>query len=250
MQIYTSVVSGIRLKEVKKRNLGFMISSTPDRMPGEECKGMKCALDNGAYISWRRGYPFFESIFMKTLEKCYKMSLDLDFIVVPDIVAGGMKSLDFSCSWLDRLKGSKLALAVQDGICQRAVELYFELSAIETIFVGGTAEWKWRTLGQWKEFAEKHDKNLHVGRCGTLDNLMKANAVGVNSVDSSSFVRNESWHIIDSFRNGTISRCPSCMDEPIVDDHGMISCSNKNCMMIGIFCRTSWEKHAAKGQML
>lgn len=250
MKIYTSVASGKRLKDVDKYGLGFMIPSTPDRMPGEECKERVCALDNGAYISWRRGYPFMESIFMKTMEKCYKLGVNLEFMVIPDIVGGGMKSLDFSCSWLDRLSGAKLALAVQDGMTDRFLDLYFEISRVTTIFVGGTNDWKWETLPMWKKYADKHGKNLHVGRCGTLDNLTRARELGVDSVDSSSFIRNESWHIIDDYYNKTISRCPSCGVDPIVNKNGMFYCETKDCMMMGSFTRSAWEGHCKTGDML
>ena len=61
-------------------------------------------------------------------------------------------------------------------------------------------EWKWKTAAQWVKLAHEKGMKCHIGRCGTLDKLIYADEIGADSVDSTSFVRNESWVIIDEYR--------------------------------------------------
>lgn len=139
-------------------------------------------------------------VFEDTLSECYRVGLSLDFIVTPDIVAGGEMSLGVSTEWAaGRLQGCKnLALAVQDGISPHDINSYYRLM-FSTIFVGGTEDWKWKTAKRWVDFAHEFDMKCHIGRCGTLKNLEAAKRMGADSVDSTSFARNDSWHIIEEF---------------------------------------------------
>ena len=195
--IYTGLCGGKKLEEVKRRGLGIMISST-ERMPTSAIKGMPCALDNGAFSSYMKGKPFNEYRFLRTLDACQKHDLDLDFIVLPDIVEGGWKSINFSRSWLERIQCDHLALAVQDGV--RSEWLHRELvHEVSTIFVGGSPLWKWKTAKMWVDFAHSRGKKCHIGQCGKLEYLRKAREYGADSCDSTSFVVNNSWHILDEF---------------------------------------------------
>lgn len=91
-----------------------------------------------------------------------------------------------------------LALAVQDGMTPETV-LRWNLWNFSTVFVGGTTAWKWATVDTWRRFATDQGKRLHVGRCGTLERLRRASDAGADSVDSASWVRNMSWHIVRQF---------------------------------------------------
>ena len=114
MQIYTGTCGGNEkdLIEIKKLKLGFMISAEPDK----KYKNYMCAIDNGAYMAWERGFPWSEKRFMELLEKCWTTGINAEFIVCPDIVQGGMDSYNFSISWAKKLRPARLALAVQDGM--------------------------------------------------------------------------------------------------------------------------------------
>ncbi|UCL90220.1 hypothetical protein [Pseudomonas sp. HS-18] len=61
------------------------------------------ALDNGAWSAFQQQTKFDETAFGRALEKVGEKA---DWVVLPDIVAGGMESLDFSLQWLERLQVS------------------------------------------------------------------------------------------------------------------------------------------------
>ena len=111
--------------------------------------------------------------------------------------------MNFSLEWADSeyLSGmDNLYLAVQDGI--RTSDITPEIiSKFSGIFVGGTIEWKWRMAERWVDFAHSRIMKCHIGRCGSIDKLITADRIGADSVDSSSFARNDSWHIIDQYND-------------------------------------------------
>jgi hypothetical protein len=142
--------------------------------------------------------PFDEHRFLHTLSECCRHEIKLDFIVLPDRVGEGKRSIDFSMKWFDRLTFGTFAIALQDGIEEGDIPLY---DNITTLFVGGTTAWKWATAERWIRFARQHNKKCHIGRVGQITQLQKARSIGADSVDSTSFARNDSWHILDEFEN-------------------------------------------------
>ena len=203
MLIYTGGVSGERkVAACAERSLGTMITTGPKTKTNKVWSEFPCALDNGAFRCWQRGYPWMEKAFWSQLESCHKNGIDLDFIVAPDIVAGGRRSLEFSDSWIRGalMTAPRLALVVQDGMSVSDV-LHSDVLAdnVTHIFVGGTVTWKWETAEEWVEFAHERGLKCHIGRCGKIEALREAERIGADSVDSTSFARNDSWHIIDEF---------------------------------------------------
>ena len=198
MKIYTGTCGGSleKLSHIKRLGLGFAISSEPSKL----YKDYSCFIDNGAFEAWRRGLPWSEKRFYDLLEKTYLCGLSADFVVAPDIVAGGVDSLRFSETWFKRLRPAKIALAVQDGM---TIKSLLGVHGYSVIFVGGTEDWKWNTAKQWVDYAHTTGKKCHIGRCGKLEKLKFAKEIGADSVDSTSFVRNDSWHIIEEFLNPT-----------------------------------------------
>jgi len=202
MLIYTGGTGDAeKIAMLHKYNMGIMISSTPNKMPPRTYGKHKCAIDNGAWACHRKGYPFQEDIFLKALSTAYKNGITLDFIVCPDLLMGGGDSLDFSLSWATgKLKtANNLSLVVQDGMKPYDIDMTAMINRFTHIFVGGSVDWKWETTEMWREYATSKGKKLHVGGCGTLDKLNYCKKIGVDSVDSTSFVRNNSWHIIEQF---------------------------------------------------
>ena len=200
MKIYTGTCAGDKFQKVKELGLGIMISPSPTFEVRENFKEVFCALDNGAFQAHRRGYPFQEKLFLETIDSCYKANIELDFIVCPDIVAGGKKSLDFSMEWSEgRLKTApNLALVLQDGITPDLLRKY-GFDRFEVLFVGGTMEWKKSTFVGWAEFCKSFKKQCHVGQCGPLPFMELCEKVGVTSIDSTSFARNDSWDVVRTF---------------------------------------------------
>lgn len=141
------------------------------------------ALDNGAFKDWRDGAVFDENAFLSDLDLLRTKNLTPDFLVVPDKVAGGLASLDFSLSWVSRLKGfAPLYLAVQDG--QSYALIAPLLGLFDGLFVGGTLGWKIAYGEGWVRLAHSHGKKAHIGRCGPPRRVAWAKRIGADSIDS------------------------------------------------------------------
>lgn len=201
MQIYTGITGDpLKLELLRKYNLGIMISSHPGVSFAAATAEFPLALDNGAFGSWVHGYPFDELTFLKTLSKCRERKYSLNFIVCPDIVAGGTDSLAFSMQWARRLPYSRWALVVQDGMRPSHLSsVHFRL--FRCLFVGGTVDWKWKTAESWVNLAHRHGIKCHIGRVSTTEQLRRARDIGADSCDSTVFVRNDSWNVLEEFVN-------------------------------------------------
>jgi queuine/archaeosine tRNA-ribosyltransferase len=75
-----------------------------------------------------------------------------------------------------------------------------DLERFSHVFIGGTPNRTWRDIEIWVEFARDKDCQIHIGRCGQVDDLYKAEKLGVDSVDSSTIARNGYWDRIVRFR--------------------------------------------------
>jgi hypothetical protein len=143
------------------------------------------AFDNGAFGAWKAGRPFDADAFLRALDRIAADNLHPDFIVAPDIVAGGLRSLEYSLSWAAQVAAVAPAyLAVQDGMEYARIAPYAEMFA--GIFVGGTLSWKIETGRQWVELAHRLGPGLpcHIGRVGTYDRVRWAVWAGADSIDS------------------------------------------------------------------
>lgn len=199
MQIYTGTCAGDKLEKAKQYKLGIMISPSPTFEVRPTWKDLPCALDNGAFQSHRRGFPFMEQFFLEALESCYTNGLSLDFVVCPDIICGGVKSLDFSLAWAERLATApRLALVLQDGMQEGMLDPHI-LSKFTHLFIGGSVEWKWENADRWVRFAHAHNKLCHIGQVGRADRLRFAQHIQADSVDSTSIARNDSWDVLDEY---------------------------------------------------
>lgn len=141
------------------------------------------ALDNGAWSAFQQGRPFDELAFGRALDLVGERA---DWVVLPDIVAGGMESLEFSLKWLDRLRAfpTTLLLAVQDGMCPDDVREY--LNPAVGIFVGGSTEWKLETMEAWALLARRRNCYMHVGRVNSAKRIAMCAAAGAHSFDGTS----------------------------------------------------------------
>ena len=138
------------------------------------------AIDNGAFYCWRNGSNFDEVAFLKTID--FSLTLHKPYLaILPDIVAGGNKSLDFSMSWIDRLPDYNWYLAVQDGMdSARVVDC---IDMVSGLFLGGSDRFK-RTGPYWCKLAHHNFKLFHYGRAGTYSKLQHAYQCGADSLDS------------------------------------------------------------------
>lgn len=149
-------------------------------------EGMRFSLDNGAWSYFQQGRSFDERAFMVAVEK---MGERADWIVLPDIVGGGLRSLDYSLAWLERLRGlpTPVLLAVQNG-CE-IEDVRSLLSPAVGIFIGGDTTWKEKTAVEWGKVARKRNCLLHVGRVNSARRIGICAAAGASSFDGSSVSR-------------------------------------------------------------
>lgn len=138
------------------------------------------AFDNGAYKDFTAGKSFQESKYLRALDR---MPPGADFVAAPDIVGAGTRSLEFSLSWVNRLKGLPLYLVVQDGMS--CTDVAPHIRHFSGLFVGGSLGWKLETAGRWINFAHSCDVKCHVGRVGTGQRVRMMRHLGADSIDSS-----------------------------------------------------------------
>jgi hypothetical protein len=149
-------------------------------------EGFRYALDNGAWTCHQQGRPFDEAAFMRAVDL---LGHGADWIVLPDIVAGGRASLDLSLAWLPRLRplGVPLLLAVQDGM--QPTEIGPLVGPQLGIFVGGSTPWKIASAHAWGALARERSAYIHVARVNTAQRIRLCVAAGAHSFDGSSASR-------------------------------------------------------------
>lgn len=140
------------------------------------------ALDNGAFPAWQKKLPFPEAPWLKMINHVKLTRMTPLWALVPDVVANRDETLK---SWyryrsvIDEAGWVK-AFAVQDGMTTSDVP-----EGAEVIFVGGTDEWKWKTVSYWCS----HHQHIHVGRVNSLHRIEMCHRLGVKSVDGSGWFR-------------------------------------------------------------
>lgn len=148
------------------------------------------ALDNGAWTAFLRGEAFDVPAFEKAAAL---LGPGADWIVLPDIVAGGLASLRFSLDWLDalrnrpELRGARYLLAVQNGMEPPHVAAV--VGPEIGIFVGGDTPWKLVTMATWARLAHERGAICHVGRVNTARRIRLCAAAGADSFDGSGVSR-------------------------------------------------------------
>lgn len=145
-------------------------------------EGEPWGFDNGAYLDWRRGREFDRERYLRDLGRA--MGIGRPYLAVaPDIVAGGMGSLEFSVAWLeDELPGEwPWYLAVQDGMTPEAVGEY--VGNFSGVLLGGTNRFK-EEAGKWCEWAHGLGKKFHYARASTERKIKSAIRIGADSMDS------------------------------------------------------------------
>lgn len=169
------------LDALKARDWRLMLSAKGRLNPleGEWC----WALDNGAWYAFQNGEAFDELAFGGAIEL---FGEGADFVVAPDIVAGGMRSFDFSAAWLPRLQGlAPIAFAVQDGMTEVDVEPLLAAGLIQVLFVGGSTDWKIATMAGWVALGARYGIPTHIGRVNTIKRIYLCLAAGAHSFDGS-----------------------------------------------------------------
>jgi len=149
--------------------------------------------DNGAYRDWQADAAFNALQFTRDCRRM-RMQAELqgirpDFVVMPDLVAAGKASLEFSSTFVHECAELPCYLALQDGMTEdhiaQALEWFREAGTdVRGLFVGGTLSWKIQTARAWVRYAHERDLRLHVGRVGVPDRISWARSIGADSIDS------------------------------------------------------------------
>lgn len=145
--------------------------------------GFRFAIDNGAYGP----NGFQPEAFMRLVER---FGCAADFIVLPDIVAGGNDSLRLSVSWIPKLRGLRsLLLPIQDGMSAHDVGMVLRQNVQVGLFLGGSTEFKLRELYGWGMVAAAWKRRYHVGRVNTRRRIRLCAEAGADSFDGTSVSR-------------------------------------------------------------
>lgn len=162
--------------------LGWLLSPGGWRMPH---RWMPYACDNDRFAAAVKKKQWDEAAYERMLVNVATMILmgrPPLWLLVPDVPFNREGTLVEWKKWAPRLKdyGVPLAFAVQDGMTQDDVP-----SDAQIIFVGGTTEWKWRTVMQWC----LDNDDVHVGRVNSYGLLWKAMEAGAESCDGTGWFR-------------------------------------------------------------
>jgi len=137
------------------------------------------ALDNGRFAVWANNREWNQDAFLKLLETHGR---HCRWVVVPDAVGDRNGTLREWDAWAPRLAKYTLAMAVQDGMTPQDVP-----SEASVIFVGGTTEWKRKTIRMWCENFQR----VHVGRINTYKWLWHCHEAGAESCDGTGWCRGD-----------------------------------------------------------
>ena len=169
---------------------GLLYSPTYRKTP-RPCECGEFVLDNGAFSAYKRGAPWDGGAFYSLVDRIERDGISPAFVVLPDIVAGGVASIARSIASLPRLPQTwRKYLPVQDGMAADHVDPV--IPDVDGLFVGGTVGWKWRTARDWVELAHQHGRSCHIGRVNSSRQILTAHRVGADSVDGSTASRHHS----------------------------------------------------------
>lgn len=111
------------------------------------------------------------------------------WIVLPDIVCGGLDSLALSRRWYRKLRRrvawreQHFMLVVQNGMEPKHVRRL--VGPKVGIFVGGDTDWKLATMSQWVKLAHSRGGICHVGRVNSARRARLCDIAGADSFDGS-----------------------------------------------------------------
>jgi hypothetical protein len=149
----------------------------------------RIAGDNGAWADFQAERQFDEDAYDRFLDWLAAQPVTADWLVLPDIVAGGLQSLDLSIRHLNRcLSVAPLVLiAVQNGMTTD--HLAPLVGPRVGVFLGGSTEWKIERMAEWGAFCAERQVHYHVARVNSFKRMYIAIASGADSVDGSSASR-------------------------------------------------------------
>jgi len=160
--------------------------------------------DNGVYSAWVRDEDWDERAWRQAVRDLDQMPRDPDFVVLPDIVGGGMESRKQS----SRCRGFvpdeyATAFAAQDGMPIGKVGRWAYNLGCDAVFIGGTHTWKRQHAAAIVTEAHERDLDAHIARPGLPDGLIWAERIGADSVDTTSIARSKAYYHLRALEEQT-----------------------------------------------
>jgi hypothetical protein len=150
------------------------------------------ALDNGAFSCWNPKDNSFDDDKWAATEIAWRHLLTWTqatqvkplWSIVPDVPGNAGRTLEKWYKFAPEViaSGFTPALAVQDGMNQSDVP-----EDAEFICVGGSTEWKWKTVEMWAESFNR----VHLLRCNSPDKLQYLEDLGIESTDGTGWNRGD-----------------------------------------------------------
>lgn len=159
--------------------IGHLFSPRPKRNPPGPYPFMDYSFDNGAFAA---GDKWSEEDWLKMMQWGKLSGQDPLWALVPDVVGSKSGTLEKWAHYAPILRryGWPLAFAAQDGMDASDVP-----SDASVVFIGGSTEWKWRTMAMWaREF-----RRVHVGRVNEYRRLWQCHEEGIESCDGTGWMR-------------------------------------------------------------
>lgn len=173
--------TGTRRNLQALRESGWRILLTPTN------KRLAEGFDNGAWGCHQQDAPFDGEAFKRLIDQ---HGAAADFVIVPDIVAGGLASFKFSASWMPYLRGlPRLLLPLQDGMTPDLIGPFLREFPAAGLFLGGSTEFKEREIYGWGMVARAFDRYYHIGRVNTARRIRLCAEAGAHSFDGTSATR-------------------------------------------------------------
>lgn len=154
-------------------------------------------LDNGAYRAFANNEPWDVDAFVARLSQLDTMPREPDFVVLPDVVTNPKKTRERASKWagiIDR----RTAMPAQDGMDPENHVDFCDRVGADTIFVGGTTQFKRRRAQDFVETAHEHGLKCHIARPSvSLGSVDWARGIGADSCDTSTIAADEKYHILE-----------------------------------------------------
>ncbi len=167
---------------VVQQELGCEVEQllTPLTRFRRQCPEARFAIDNGAFAG------FDEHAFLGLLQREEASRRLCRFVVVPDVVAEAMRTIEMFDYWKNKLPGWPLAFAAQDG----QEHLPIPWRRIDAIFIGGSTRWKLSGhAAAIITVAKQYGKWVHAGRVNTPARFEYFERLGADSIDGTGLSR-------------------------------------------------------------
>lgn len=190
MRVHIANNSGREARRLADRfpdRIGHIYGPTGFRGPFPEFR--RYVGDNNRWPAFVNEEEWSEAVYRAFLARVLDAPIQPLWMAVPDVVCDRDATISSWYEWAPQMRDMSsqlpdgswpLAFVVQDGMTKHDVP-----NGADVVFVGGSTEWKWKTVGYWCE----HFSRVHVGRVNTEKLLWQAHRAGAESCDGSGWFR-------------------------------------------------------------